>query len=59
MNLPVLADDVQVNREGARTWADASYRHEVELFPNQEYPVDLSFSVESYNIVLGAQQPKK
>ena len=59
LNLPVLVDDVQVNREGARTWADASYRQEVELFPNQEYPVDLSFSVESYNIVLGAQPPKK
>ena len=58
LNLPVLPDHVQVNREGGRTWAEASYRQPVELFPNQAYPVDLSFSVESYNMVLGAAPPR-
>ena len=53
LELPVGPKDVTVKRQGTRTWADASYRQAVELFPNQEYPVDLSFSVEGYSMVLG------
>lgn len=53
LKLPVGPKDVIVKRQGTRTWADASYRQPVEFFPKQEYPVDLSFSVEGYSMVLG------
>ena len=46
-------DNVTVGRENGRTWADASYSQSVELFPNQKYPVDFSFSVEGYSMVIG------
>jgi hypothetical protein len=59
LNLPVLADDVKVNRQGGRTWADASYHEAIEVFPNQSYPVSWSFSVEGYSMVLGANPVKK
>lgn len=57
LNLPVVADDVTVNRQGGRTWADASYRQSIEWFPNQNYPVNWSFSVEGYSMVLGTSAP--
>jgi hypothetical protein len=53
LSLPVREQDVVVRRQGGRTWADASYRQGVEVFPNQQYPLDFSFSVESYSMVLG------
>jgi hypothetical protein len=59
LNLPLAADSVKVNRQGGRTWADASYRQAIEVFPNQQYPVDWSFSVEGYSMVLGATPVKK
>jgi len=59
LNLPIGADNVKVNRQGGRTWADASYRQSIEVFPNQQYPVDWSFSVEGYSMVLGATPVKK
>ena len=59
LNLPIVTDNVKVNRQGGRTWADASYRQSIEVFPNQQYPVDWSFSVEGYSMVLGATPVRK
>jgi hypothetical protein len=59
LNLPLAADDVKVNRQGGRTWADASYRQAIEVFPNQNYKMNWSFSVEGYSMVLGATPSKK
>ena len=59
LNMPVVADNVTVNREGGRTWADASYHEAIEVFPNQAYPVNWSFSVEGYSMVLGPAAAKK
>jgi hypothetical protein len=52
LRLPVDPEDVAVGREGSRTWANASYTQSVEWFPNQKYPVDLSFEVEGFSMVL-------
>ena len=59
-DIPIAPDDVTVSREGGRTWADASYRQMVEYVPNQTYPINWSFSVEAYSMVLGtpATPPK-
>ena len=59
LNLPVGAEDVKVNRQGGRTWADAAYHQSIEVFPNQNYPMNWSFSVEGYSMVLGAAPVKK
>jgi hypothetical protein len=53
LDVPVQPENVLVRRQGGRTWADASYIRAVEVFPNQPYPVDFSFSVESYSTVGG------
>jgi hypothetical protein len=52
LQVPVTPQQIVVNRQGGRTWAEAAYRDRVEYFPNQVYPVDLSFSVEAYSMVL-------
>jgi len=57
LNLPVVPDNVKVNRQGGHTWADASYSQSIEYFPNQLYPISWSFSVEGYSMVLGATPP--
>lgn len=53
LDLSVQPDNVLVHRQGGRTWADAAYSQDVEIFPNQTYPWDFSFSVESYSTVIG------
>jgi hypothetical protein len=53
LQIPLAPDDLLVQRQGGRTWADAAYRQPIELFPNQKYPIDFSFSVEGYSMVLG------
>ena len=58
LKLPVVPENIQVSRQGGRTWADASYHQDIEVFPNQMYPVNWSFRVEGYSMVLGAPQPK-
>jgi hypothetical protein len=55
LNLPVEPGNVSVQRQAGRTWAEAWYKQNVELFPNQEYPIDFSFSVEAHSMVLGPQ----
>ena len=53
LQLPIDPEYVRVGRDGTRTWASASYRQGIELFPNQPYYVDFDFSVEGYSMVLG------
>ena len=59
LEVPVASPQVVVNRQGGRTWAEAAYRERVEYFPNQVYPVDLSFSVEAYSMVLAAPAARR
>jgi len=56
--LPLVADNVTVQRQGTRTVASANYTAELEYFPNSFYPVDLSFEVETYSLNPGAQDPR-
>lgn len=53
LNVPLPAENVNVHRQGMRTWAEAAYTQPVELFPNYTYPVTLSFSVDAYSLVAG------
>lgn len=48
LRVPLLPENVAVHRQGYRTSVDASYTQPVEYFPNQIYPIDLKFSIESY-----------
>ena len=58
LSLPVDADNVTVQRAAERTWADASYRQPIEFFPNQEYPVKWTFTVEGYSMMIANPIPK-
>lgn len=58
LKLPILADNIQVQRQGGRTWADASYHQDIEVFPNQTYPMNWTFRVEGYTMVLGTPPAK-
>ena len=58
LSLPVDADNVTVQRAAGRTWADASYRQPIEFFPNQEYPVKWTFTVEGYSMMIANPIPK-
>jgi hypothetical protein len=53
MALPLEPENVTVGRDGGRTWAQASYKQSVELFPKQNYPFNFSFMVEGYSMILG------
>jgi hypothetical protein len=53
LHVPLNPDNLVVQRQGGRTWADLAYRQGIELFPNQPYPVNFSFRVEGYSMVLG------
>ena len=57
LKLPVTPENVIVQRIGGRTWADAAYKQPVEVFPNQPYAWDFSFSVEAHSMVIGPQDP--
>jgi hypothetical protein len=46
LDLPLEPDDVDVQRDGDRTVAFASYVQPIELLPMYTYPADLSFTVE-------------
>ena len=56
--LPLVSENVLVQRQGTRTVATASYTAEFEYFPNNFYPVDLSFEVEAFSLNPGAQDKK-
>lgn len=47
-DVPVAAERISVQREGARTWAEVSYTEAIEFFPRFTYPVDFSFSVDGF-----------
>lgn len=48
--LPITAEQVHVTRTGPRTQIEASYVQPVEYFPNQQYPMKFSFSVEGFTL---------
>ena len=53
MNLPIKPENVTVGREGGRTWAEASYKQPVEVFPKQIYAMNFTFLVEGRSMLLG------
>jgi hypothetical protein len=54
--IPITEDQIVVTRDGPITMIHGSYEHLVEYFPNQKYPLKLSFSVEGRNIASGTIQ---
>ena len=48
--IPIKEDQIEVTRDGAKTFIAASYEHPVEYFPNRSYPLKLSFRVEGVNL---------
>lgn len=48
--IPIQEEQIVVTRDGYRTLINAAYEHPVEYFPNQVYPLKLSFSVEGRNL---------
>jgi hypothetical protein len=50
LDVPIDPENVTVEREGARTRAEAAYVQPVELFPNYTYPVNFSFRVEGFSV---------
>ena len=51
LGVPLEPQNIEVRREGNRTVVDAFYTQPVEFFPTFVYPLDLSFSVETFNVV--------
>jgi hypothetical protein len=45
--LPLEPQNLAIRRTGQQTVAEARYTQPVELFPNYDYPVDLSFTVDA------------
>jgi hypothetical protein len=54
--VPVAPGNVNVQRAGARTWADVAYTQPIEFFPRYIYPVELSFTVDTFSAT-GATSP--
>ena len=54
--IPITEDQIVVTRNGPVTVIQANYEHRVEYFPNRQYPLQLSFSVEGRNITSGSIQ---
>jgi hypothetical protein len=49
LEVPVAPENVDVQREGPRTWAAVAYTQPVEFFPRWVYPVRLSFTVDAFS----------
>jgi hypothetical protein len=49
LELPVAAENVSVEREGARTTATVAYTQPVEFFPSVVYPIPFSFTVNEFS----------
>ena len=45
--IPITEEQIVVTRDGPKTLINAAYEHPVEYFPNQTYPLKLSFTVEA------------
>jgi hypothetical protein len=60
LDIPLAPDGLTVTRDGIRTTAEARYTQPLEYFPNQIYPVDLSFTVDALSMTSGAieQSPR-
>lgn len=54
LQIPVREEAISVTRDGTITVIQASYEHPLEYFPNQTYPLKLSFSVEGRNLTAQA-----
>ena len=50
LNVQLAPENVNIEREGTRTRAEAAYVQPVEFFPNYIYPVNLSFTVEEFAV---------
>jgi hypothetical protein len=48
--IPISEEQIVVTRDGGKTLINAAYEHPVEYFPNQTYPLKLSFSVEGRDL---------
>ena len=48
LDVPLLSENLTVKRDGLRTLVDATYTQPYEYFPNQIYPLRLSFSVDTF-----------
>ena len=49
LEVPLEPQNLDVRREGNRTFVDAFYTQPVELFPTFIYPVELSFSLNAFS----------
>ncbi len=56
--IPIAPEAIDVQREGTRTTATASYDQPVELAPGYRRPLHLSFSVEAFSLG-GAPVPSR
>jgi hypothetical protein len=54
--IPITEEQIVVTRNGPKTVIEASYVHPVEYFPNRNYPLKLSFSVEGQNLTTSTVQ---
>jgi hypothetical protein len=50
LEVPIVPENITVQREGTRTRAQASYVQPVEFFPNYTYPINFSFRVEGFSV---------
>ena len=50
--IPIDEEQIEVRRDGHRTLINAAYEDAVEYFPNQTYPLKLSFSVEGRDLAV-------
>lgn len=49
--VPVVDEDVMVDRQGMLTTAEATYVDEIEIFPRYIYPMTWTFKVDARRIV--------
>ena len=50
LGIPLESQNLDVRREGGRTFVYGSYQQPLEYFPNVTYPVDLSFAVDAFRV---------
>jgi hypothetical protein len=55
LNIPLDADDVQVDRNGLRSTAKVSYTQPEEFFPSYTYPMKFDFIVDTIAIRAGTK----
>ena len=50
LEIPLEPENLDVRREGGRTFVYGSYQQPLEYFPNVIYPMDLSFAVDAFQV---------